>query len=209
TARPRQRAERAERVRPRPARARAGSGLPRALARPPPRPRAHITARELTTTGRAYVWPRGLCDATRDHVSVPFSSVVAEWFGERFGTPTPAQDAGWPRIAAGDDTLIAAPTGSGKTLAAFLWSIDKLVRLATAGQLEDRTHVVYVSPLKALGNDVQKNLLAPLAELRARAEAAGTPLPEIRVMVRSGDTPASERQAMLRRPPHILITTPE
>jgi ATP-dependent helicase Lhr and Lhr-like helicase len=142
-------------------------------------------------------------------VSVPFSTLVAGWFVERFGTPTPAQDAGWPRIAAGEDTLIAAPTGSGKTLAAFLWSIDHLVRRAAAGTLEDRTHVVYVSPLKALGNDVQKNLLAPLAELRARAEAEGATLPEIRVMVRSGDTPAHERQAMIRRPPHILITTPE
>jgi ATP-dependent Lhr-like helicase len=142
-------------------------------------------------------------------VPVPFSPLVADWFRERFGTPTPAQDAGWPRIAAGDDTLMAAPTGSGKTLAAFLWSIDRLVRLAAAGALEDRTHVVYVSPLKALGNDVQKNLLGPLAELRARADAAGAPLPDVRVMVRSGDTPAHERQAMTRRPPHVLITTPE
>src|SRR6185503_14043027 len=135
--------------------------------------------------------------------------LVADWFVERFGTPTPAQDAGWPRIAAGEDTLIAAPTGSGKTLAAFLWSLDRLVRLASGGTLEDRTHVIYVSPLKALGNDVQKNLLAPLAELRARADAPGVVLPDIRVMVRSGDTPAHERQAMTRRPPHVLITTPE
>ena len=140
---------------------------------------------------------------------MPFSPLVDRWFTERFGTPTPAQDAGWPRIAAGEDTLIAAPTGSGKTLAAFLWSLDHLLRLAAAGALEDRTHVVYVSPLKALGNDVQKNLLAPLAELRARADAEGAVLPDVRVMVRSGDTPAHERQAMVRRPPHILITTPE
>ena len=140
---------------------------------------------------------------------MPFSALVAGWFAERFGSPMPAQEAGWPRIAAGEDTLIAAPTGSGKTLAAFLWSIDHLVRLAAAGMLEDRTHVVYVSPLKALGNDVQKNLLAPLGELRARAEASGLALPDIRVMVRSGDTPAHERRAMTRRPPHILITTPE
>ena len=97
-------------------------------------------------------------------MSVPFSPLVADWFRDRFGTPTPAQDAGWPRIAAGDDTLVAAPTGSGKTLAAFLWSLDRLVREALAGTLEERTYVVYVSPLKALGNDVQKNLLAPLAE---------------------------------------------
>jgi ATP-dependent Lhr-like helicase len=142
-------------------------------------------------------------------VSVPFFPLVADWFRERFGSPMPAQEAGWPEIAAGRDTLIAAPTGSGKTLAAFLWSIDHLVRRGLDGTLEDRTHVVYVSPLKALGNDVQKNLLAPLAELRARAEATGVALPEIRVMVRTGDTPAHERQAMTRRPPHILITTPE
>jgi ATP-dependent Lhr-like helicase len=140
---------------------------------------------------------------------VPFSPLVAHWFAERFGTPTPAQEAGWPAIAAGADTLIAAPTGSGKTLAAFLWSVDRLVRAALAGTLEARTSVVYVSPLKALGNDVQRNLAGPLAELGACAAAAGTPLPEIRVLVRSGDTPARERQAMTRRPPHILITTPE
>ncbi len=134
-----------------------------------------------------------------------FSPLVARWFAARFGTATPAQEAGWPAIAAGADTLIAAPTGSGKTLAAFLWSVDTLLRRATDGTLEDRTHVVYVSPLKALGNDVQKNLAQPLGELAA---LAGTELP-VRVMVRSGDTPASERQAMTRRPPHILITTPE
>jgi ATP-dependent Lhr-like helicase len=142
-------------------------------------------------------------------VSVPFSPLVGAWFTERFGTPTPAQEHGWPRIAAGEDTLIAAPTGSGKTLAAFLWSVDHLLRLATTGALEDRTHVLYVSPLKALANDVQKNLLGPLAELGARAAADGCTLPDVRVMVRSGDTPAHERQAMTRRPPHILITTPE
>jgi ATP-dependent helicase Lhr and Lhr-like helicase len=158
--------------------------------------------------GRAS-WRVHEADATPIVVSVPFTPLVLDWFTERFGTPTPAQEQGWPRIAAGEDTLIAAPTGSGKTLAAFLWSIDRLVRLAAEGALEDRTHVVYVSPLKALGNDVQKNLLGPLAELRARADAKLMGLPDIRVMVRSGDTPASERQAMTRRPPHVLITTPE
>jgi ATP-dependent Lhr-like helicase len=137
---------------------------------------------------------------------VPFSPLIQSWFEARFGTPTPAQEAGWPAIAAGRDTLIAAPTGSGKTLAAFLWSLDGLLR---AGALEDRTHVVYVSPLKALGNDVQKNLQQPLQELRALAVAQGATLPDVRVMVRSGDTPAHERQAMTRRPPHVLITTPE
>ena len=149
-------------------------------------------------------------DATKTGaVALPFSPLVAEWFLRRFDSPTPAQELGWPAIASGHDALIAAPTGSGKTLAAFLWSLDRLLCRAREGALEDRTSVVYVSPLKALGNDVQRNLLEPLGELRALAAAAGSPLPDIRVMVRSGDTPASERQAMVRRPPHVLITTPE
>jgi ATP-dependent Lhr-like helicase len=142
-------------------------------------------------------------------MTLPFSPLVAEWFRERFGTPTPAQERGWPAIASGHDALIAAPTGSGKTLAAFLWSLDRLLGLAREGRLEDRTYVVYVSPLKALGNDVQRNLIQPLGELTSRAFASGVMLPDIRVMVRSGDTPASERAAMVRRPPHVLITTPE
>ncbi|MBI3770038.1 MAG: DEAD/DEAH box helicase [Deltaproteobacteria bacterium] len=140
---------------------------------------------------------------------IGFDPVVAAWFAERFAAPTPAQEAGWRAIAAGRDTLIAAPTGSGKTLAAFLWAIDELVRLARSGWLDDRTRVVYVSPLKALANDIQKNLEEPLAEIRAGALAAGHALPPIRVAVRSGDTPPAERQAMTKRPPHILITTPE
>src|SRR5439155_18608686 len=139
-------------------------------------------------------------DATPFSVT-EFSPLVARWFTERFGAPTPAQSGGWPPIARGEDTLIAAPTGSGKTLAAFLWSLDRLLRQADAGGLEDRTEVVYVSPLKALGNDVQRNLARPLAEICALAEAAGRTLPDIRVLVRSGDTPAAERQAMGRRPP--------
>src|SRR5919197_2403140 len=155
---------------------------------------------------RVGVAARGCYEAL---VAVTFSPLVARWFEERFGTPTPAQAAGWPAIARRADTLIAAPTGSGKTLAAFLWSLDRLLRAAGAGGLEERTHVVYVSPLKALGNDVQRTLARPLAEMRAMAEEAGAPLPEIRVLVRSGDTPAAERQAMARRPPHILVTTPE
>jgi ATP-dependent Lhr-like helicase len=140
---------------------------------------------------------------------VGFDPLVAGWFAERFAAPTPAQRDGWRAIAAGQDALIAAPTGSGKTLAAFLWAIDRLVRMARSGWLDDRTLVVYVSPLKALGNDIERNLADPLAAIRARATSAGHALPEIRVAVRSGDTPASERQAMVRRPPHILITTPE
>src|SRR5574341_62825 len=139
----------------------------------------------------------------------PFHPLVNRWFTDRFNAPTAPQSAGWSHIAAGTDTLIAAPTGSGKTLAAFLWAINRLIGTATAGRLEDCTSVVYVSPLKALGNDIQKNLQQPLAQIRALAERDGVALPDIRVLVRSGDTPAHERQSMLRRPPHILITTPE
>ena len=138
-----------------------------------------------------------------------FHPLVAEWFAARFGEPTAPQRAGWQHIAAGTDTLIAAPTGSGKTLAAFLWAINQLIEHAVGGRLEDHTSVVYVSPLKALGNDIQKNLQEPLSEILRRAAAAGITLPDLRVMVRSGDTPMHERQSMLRHPPHILITTPE
>jgi ATP-dependent Lhr-like helicase len=139
----------------------------------------------------------------------PFHPVVRRWFEETLGEPTEPQVRGWPLIRAGRDVLIAAPTGSGKTLTAFLACLDELFREAAAGTLTDETRVLYVSPLKALGNDVQKNLLLPLEQLRERARAEGVTLPDLRVMVRSGDTPASERAAMVKRPPHILITTPE
>ena len=142
-------------------------------------------------------------------MSALFHPLIQRWFEERFSTPTAAQREGWAAIAAGRSTLIAAPTGSGKTLAAFLWSIDRLVKRALNGGLDDRTSVVYVSPLKALGNDIAKNLQMPLAEIYDLAGQEGILLPTIRVAVRSGDTPAHERQAMVRRPPHILITTPE
>src|SRR5262245_12873196 len=135
--------------------------------------------------------------------------VVSEWFTRRFGTPTEPQVQGWPHILAGRSTLISAPTGSGKTLAAFLACIDGLVRRAHAGELTDRTDVLYVSPLKALGNDIQKNLEGPLAEIVELAREQGQPIPEIRTAVRTGDTLMPARQAMLRRPPHILVTTPE
>jgi ATP-dependent Lhr-like helicase len=137
-----------------------------------------------------------------------FHPVVARWFADRLGEPTAPQVQGWARIAEGRDTLIAAPTGSGKTLAAFLWSINQLLSNGP-GTLADETTVLYISPLKALGNDIQKNLQQPLQEIRERAAADGIALPEIRVLVRSGDTPAGERTLMVRRPPHILITTPE
>jgi ATP-dependent helicase Lhr and Lhr-like helicase len=135
--------------------------------------------------------------------------LVAEWFVSRFGTPTEPQEQGWPHILAGRTTLISAPTGSGKTLAAFLACIDRLVRKALAGELSDRTEVLYVSPLKALGNDIQKNLEIPLGEILTMAGERGLLMPEIRTAVRTGDTLMPERRAMLKRPPHILVTTPE
>ncbi len=141
--------------------------------------------------------------------TVRFHPLVADWFKARFGEPTPAQVQGWKHISTGRDTLIAAPTGSGKTLAAFLWAVNLLIERAATGTLEDRTSVVYVSPLKALANDIQKNLRQPLAELQDLAFQRGILMPEIRAAVRTGDTPTSERQAMLKHAPHILITTPE
>ena len=133
--------------------------------------------------------------------------LVREWW--RFAEPTEAQAQGWPAILAGRPTLIAAPTGSGKTLAAFLACIDRLVRKAVAGNLLDRTEVLYVSPLKALGNDIHKNLESPLGEISQLASERGLAMQTIRAAVRTGDTLAHERRAMLARPPHILVTTPE
>jgi ATP-dependent Lhr-like helicase len=135
--------------------------------------------------------------------------VVREWFLARLGLPTEPQEQGWPQILAGRTTLISAPTGSGKTLAAFLACIDHLVRKALAGELVDQTHVLYVSPLKALGNDIQKNLETPLGEILQLAASRGLEMPEIRTAVRTGDTLMHERRAMLKHPPHILVTTPE
>src|SRR3989454_5768936 len=138
-----------------------------------------------------------------------FLPFVRRWFAETFSEATRPQCEGWEAIASGRDTLIVAPTGSGKTLAAFLWALDHLHRLGLEKRLEDRVYVVYVSPLRALNNDIEKNLRAPLAGIRAAAAAEGVRLPEVRVAVRTGDTLAAARQAMTRRPPHILITTPE
>src|SRR5271169_3186300 len=135
--------------------------------------------------------------------------LVAEWFVGRFGTPTEPQEHGWPEILAGRTTLISAPTGSGKTLAAFLICIDRLVRTALQGELRDRAEVLYVSPLKALGNDIQKNLEIPLGEILQMAGERGLLMPEIRTAVRTGDTLMKDRRLMLKRPPHILVTTPE
>src|SRR5215510_13477046 len=138
-----------------------------------------------------------------------FHPIIAEWFRKRFSAPTDVQLRSWPEIRSGKDCLIAAPTGSGKTLAAFLTCIDGLFKQSIAGTLEDCTQVLYVSPLKALSNDVQKNLQQPLAEISEAAIAAGVLTQPIRVMVRTGDTPLADRQQMLKQPPHILITTPE
>jgi ATP-dependent Lhr-like helicase len=135
--------------------------------------------------------------------------VVQEWFIAKFGTPTSPQELGWPPILAARPTLISAPTGSGKTLAAFLICIDKLIRRAIDGSLPATTAVVYISPLKALSNDVQKNLEIPLREIQELALARGYLCPLIRTAVRTGDTLPAERRAMLKRPPHILVTTPE
>ncbi|HET7542593.1 MAG TPA: DEAD/DEAH box helicase [Polyangiaceae bacterium] len=132
-----------------------------------------------------------------------FHSAVRRWFGERLGEPTLAQRQGWPAIRAGKHTLIAAPTGSGKTLAAFLSALDQL--FSRGAELEDRTQILYISPLKALASDIQKNLELPLSEIRALDPS----LPELRVCVRTGDTSAKHRASMIKRPPHILVTTPE
>src|SRR4051812_47155410 len=140
---------------------------------------------------------------------VVFDPLVREWFSAHFGSPTQPQTQGWPAIRAGGDVLISAPTGSGKTFAAFLICLDALVREARTGSLPDETRVVYVSPLKALSNDVHKNLEIPLAQIRELAELHGIPLAPIRTAVRTGDTPAGERQKMGKHPPQILVTTPE
>src|SRR5579864_1309296 len=138
-----------------------------------------------------------------------FLPAVAAWFERSFSAPTAAQAEAWPAIKDGRHVLIAAPTGSGKTLAAFLAAIDSLVRQGLAGELGNETQIVYVSPLKALSNDIQKNLEAPLAGISEALQAQGLPDVEIRTWVRTGDTPAGERERMRRTPPHIVVTTPE
>ncbi|MEW5754708.1 MAG: DEAD/DEAH box helicase [Pseudomonadota bacterium] len=138
-----------------------------------------------------------------------FHPAVSTWFTQTFGAPTEVQRQAWPAIQRGESTLITAPTGSGKTLAAFLATIDALVREGLARGLSDATYVLYVSPLKALSNDIQKNLEAPLAGIRDELFAQQLPDVEIRAWVRTGDTPQSERTRMRKQPPHILVTTPE
>ncbi|HSY88581.1 MAG TPA: DEAD/DEAH box helicase [Verrucomicrobiae bacterium] len=138
-----------------------------------------------------------------------FHPALAAWFERSFRAPTGAQAEAWPALQAGRHALIAAPTGSGKTLAAFLAAIDGLLRQGLAGGLADETQIVYVSPLKALSNDIDRNLARPLAGIREELASRGLPDVEIRTWVRTGDTPAGERTRMRRRPPHILVTTPE
>jgi ATP-dependent helicase Lhr and Lhr-like helicase len=138
-----------------------------------------------------------------------FDPLIQHWFASRFGAPTEPQILGWQQIAAGHDTLVSAPTGSGKTLAAFLICLDQLVRKARASSLEDRIYAVYVSPLKALSNDIHRNLEVPLEEIAGLAKQEGIHFAPIRTAVRTGDTPMSKRVEMLKKPPHILVTTPE
>src|SRR5437763_2972722 len=138
-----------------------------------------------------------------------FHPAVDAWFRKHFPSPTEPQARAWPPIQANQNVLIAAPTGSGKTLAAFLGAIDALVRRGVESPLPDETFVVYVPPLKALSNDIQKNLAAPLAGVRRELAALNYPDVDIRTLVRTGDTPQAERAGMRRRPPHIIVTTPE
>src|SRR5215813_1247026 len=138
-----------------------------------------------------------------------FHPAVRDWFRQQFSAPTEPQAQAWPAIKQGRHTLIAAPTGSGKTLAAFLSAIDDLVWQAAAGTLGDETQVLYVSPLKALSNDIQINLQQPLLGIQQNLAKTGLGAIEIRTLVRTGDTPAKDRAAMTKKPPHIVVTTPE
>ena len=135
-----------------------------------------------------------------------FHPLIVNWFKESIGDPTDIQKKAWPEIASGNHVLITAPTGSGKTLTAFLWSINQLIN----GEWKTgATRILYVSPLKALNNDIRRNLIQPLEELNTLFESQGEDFPRISVMTRSGDTTQSDRRQMLRHPPEILITTPE
>ncbi len=144
-----------------------------------------------------------------DRVLARFSPATRDWFSGAFPAPTPAQVGAWDAVSSGEDALVVAPTGSGKTLAAFLWSLDRLAAEPVPEDPQRRCRVLYVSPLKALAVDVERNLRSPLTGIRASAQRLGAPVPDITVGVRSGDTPAAERRALALRPPDVLITTPE
>src|SRR3954454_8264391 len=139
----------------------------------------------------------------------PFSPAVRAWFSTTFPEPTAAQSKGWPAIASGEHTLILAPTGSGKTLAAFLWGLDRLVTEPPPADRPRRTRLLYLSPLRALAVDVEKNLRAPLMGIGLAAERTGAEFHPPTVGMRTGDTPADERRKLVRHPPDLLITTPE
>src|SRR5260370_1413774 len=141
--------------------------------------------------------------------SFRFQPAVARWFDQTFGSPTEPQARGWPAIQSGRHTLISAPTGSGKTLAAFLASLDMLFREGVNTELPDETQIVYVSPLKALSNDIRKNLQEPLVGIRASLNGTEGRQVDVRAEVRTGDTTAAQRRDLIKRPPHILVTTPE
>jgi ATP-dependent helicase Lhr and Lhr-like helicase len=183
--------------------------FPRDLSAIVPRPRDDRGSRRSRRFQRCWSRHCGIGDVGDVDVVFVFHPAVEEWFGRAFGTPTEPQRAGWPAIQSGVDTLLAAPTGSGKTLAAFLAALDQLFRDGLEGNLPDETKIVYVSPLKALSNDIHKNLEQPLAGIRAAVKAECGCDIDIRSEVRTGDTPAAKRQAMIRKPPHILVTTPE
>src|SRR5881397_765180 len=138
-----------------------------------------------------------------------FSPATRAWFTGAFAAPTAAQEGAWDAISSGRDTLVVAPTGSGKTLSAFLWSLDRLAATPVPDDPKRRCRVLYVSPLKALAFDVERNLRSPLTGIRQAAQRLDLPVPDIRVGTRSGDTPADERRAFARTPPDVFITTPE
>ncbi|MDX1534443.1 MAG: DEAD/DEAH box helicase, partial [Thermoplasmata archaeon] len=146
---------------------------------------------------------------SKEDILALLEDLVRRWFDGKFDTLTEPQAYAVPLIHEGENVIVSSPTGSGKTLTAFLSIINELYALQKRGELEDKIYCLYVSPLKALANDINRNLRAPLAEMEALAEAEGLEVPRIRVAVRSGDTSASERQKQARRPPHIFITTPE
>ena len=138
-----------------------------------------------------------------------FSPLTRDWFTSTFDAPTPAQQAAWSTIAGGGNALVVAPTGSGKTLSAFLWALDRLANTPRPAELKRRCRVLYVSPLKALAYDVERNLCEPLAGMTESARRSGVAEPSVSVSMRTGDTPAEQRRAFARRPSDILITTPE